>query len=135
MRRTVVDIEGLGHSQPIPLAVAMGNILVTGSVNGRDRESGALPPALGDEVDRAFDNLALVLERAGTSWAGLLKLDVLVRTAQVREHVNTAWLARFPSADDRPVRHVTTTELPADFNIQLLALALIPSDQPEKDER
>ena len=124
LRRRVIEIDGLGHRQPIPLAVELGGFVVTGSVNGVDRASGDLPDDIAEEVENAFDNLGTVLAEAGASYDSLLKLDVLLRTTSAREHINDSWIARFPDSDDRPVRHVTIAELPASFNIQLLAFAV-----------
>jgi 2-iminobutanoate/2-iminopropanoate deaminase len=117
--RRVVHVPGLGHgAQPIPLAVVLGGLLVTGGLNGRDPATGERPAALADEVAQLFRNIGAVLAAAGGGPEHLAKVTVLIRDASYRDAVNAEWVALFPDADDRPARQTFVQDLPADLRVQ-----------------
>lgn len=133
MARHVVEVEGLKHGgQPIPWAVRMGPLLVTGSISGADPATGAAPADAATEIAQAFDNVDATLEAAGATRDDIAKVSVYLRDLKDRETLNTEWVSRFPSAEDRPVRHTTAEPLPPKYRIKLEVLAFI-TDRPTDD--
>jgi 2-iminobutanoate/2-iminopropanoate deaminase len=124
MTRQLIHVDGLGHgNQPIPLAVRIGPLLVSGSISGRAPETGQLPDDVAQEIAQAFENLAAVLREGGLGLDDVAKVDVALRAREDRQLLNEVWVSTFPNEHDRPVRHVTTPELPSPLNIQLAVLA------------
>ena len=124
--RKVIEVHGLGHgTNPIPVGVVIAGMLYTGTVPGIDRETGKVPADRATEMELAFVNMEAVLEAAGASWASIARVDVLLRDKGDRPMVNDSWVKRFPDPQDRPVRHVTETALPYDYNIQIEVIAVV----------
>jgi len=132
LKRRVVEVPGLGHGgQPIPLAVALGGLLVTGGLSGRDPRDGTLPAALEDEVAQLFRNVGAVLDAAGTGPEAIAKITVLLRDGSYRDAVNREWVALFPDASDRPARQTFVQSLPGDLRVQADLLAVLENKDPE----
>ena len=51
--RRSIDVEGYRHTNPIPAASRVGNLLMSGVITGRDPTSGTLPPSLEEQARRA----------------------------------------------------------------------------------
>lgn len=124
MRRNVT-VPGLGHSQPIPLATIVGNVLVTGGIAGIDPANGEVPVDPAGEVRQAFANLEAVLEAADATPDDVAKITVFVVDRSIREHINPVWMRLFPDEESRPARHTLETALPAGYRIQIECLAVL----------
>ena len=122
-RRRTIDLEGIAHSAPIPMAAAIENLLATSAIFGADRRTGKVPESVEDEIACLFDNIRSILEQAGGSCDDILRMGVLLKETSLRQIVNTNWLAMFPDDSDRPARHITVVpDLPVRAQIELLAL-------------
>lgn len=123
-QREVIEIAGLGHpGQPIPLAVRIGSMLYSGSINGTDPQTGKIAADPTQQIKQAFKNLRTVLERAGGELSGVAKVDVRLSDRSLRDTVNSEWIAMFPNEYDRPVRHSTEATLGGSQVIQLELIA------------
>jgi 2-iminobutanoate/2-iminopropanoate deaminase len=124
--RQVIEVEGLGHgTMPIPLAVRIGGLVVTGALSGRDPATGQLPESLADETAQLFRNIRAVLKTGGTGTEAVAKMTFFVRERNARDAINAEWVAMFPEPSDRPVRHTLVQELPAVLRVQADVLAVI----------
>lgn len=125
-QREVIEVQGLDHgANPIPVGVAIGGMLFTGTVSGVDRSTGDVPADKEAEFSNAFENLGAVLSAGGSSWRAVAKIEVLLKDKGDRLLVNAEWLKKFPDEADRPVRHVSAVELPGALNIQLEVVAFL----------
>lgn len=104
-RRRVVRVPGLGHSNPIPLATSIGNLLVTGTIPGRDPSTGEYPRTVDAQCELMFSNIERVMNAAGGTTGDILKLTVWLKDISNKRSLNAEWLRMFPDADSRPARH------------------------------
>jgi enamine deaminase RidA (YjgF/YER057c/UK114 family) len=126
-RRRTIDLEGIAHNAPIPMAAVIENLLATSAIFGADRRTGQIPESAEDEIACLFDNIRALLDAAGGSCDDILRMGVLLRETSLRKIVNENWLAMFPDEADRPARHITVVaDLPVRAQIELLAV--LPSE-------
>lgn len=131
MRRKAIWVPGLDQDdQPAPVAVtvtgALGGLLVTGGITGRDPETGEIPKEAADEVTQAFANLRTVLDAAGCSPESVAKITIFTTDRSIRDHVTREWLAMFPDPESRPVCHTRVQQLTG-MRLQLDCLAVLSS--------
>src|SRR5690349_13149872 len=103
--RESFDVPPMVHSNPIPTASRVGNMLFTSVIAGRDPESGAVPDSAEAQAANAFAILGLILAKAGASTGDVAHVNVFLKNNADRPHVNTAWLKMFPDEHSRPARH------------------------------
>ncbi|HUG21204.1 RidA family protein [Piscinibacter sp.] len=123
-----VDVPGLAHNAPIPVAARVGPLLCSSAIAGKDPSTGQLPADSGIQVRLAFANMQRVLATAGASPADVAKLSVTLSDDSAREAVNAEWLALFPDPADRPARHVVVHALQHGLALQLEFIALIQKE-------
>jgi len=123
VRRRTIDLDGITHNAPIPMASVIENLLATSAIFGADRRTGQIPESAEEEIACLFENVTAVLNEAGGSCNDILRMGVLVKETSLRSIINEKWLAMFPNETDRPARHITVVpELPARAQIELLAV-------------
>jgi 2-iminobutanoate/2-iminopropanoate deaminase len=128
-RRRTIDLDGIVHKAPIPMASVIDNLLATSAIFGADRRTGEVPESAEEEVACLFENIKAVLEKAGGSCDDILRMDVLLKETSLRQLINVEWLAMFPGETDRPARHISVLpDLPVRAQIELLAV--LPSKSP-----
>lgn len=120
-----IDVPGLAHNAPIPVAARVGPLLCSSAIAGKDPSTGQLPADAGTQVRLAFANMQRMLATAGASLADVAKLSVTLSDNSAREAVNAEWLALFPDPADRPARHVVVHPLQHGMSLQLEFIALI----------
>lgn len=123
MKRQVITLEGIEHKHPIPLAVKIGPLVVSGNVSGIDRATKSYPDDVREQIRNAFDNVEAVLGEVGCGLESIAKLEVLLEDRDDRVHLDAEWLERFPDAADRPARHTDAKPLPGAMRVQLAITA------------
>ena len=123
-----IDVPGLVHNAPIPLAARVGNLVCSSGIAGKDPSTGALPADPAAQARLAFANLQAVLRAAGATLADVARLTVHVKDNAVREAINAEWLACFPDPADRPARHILVQDLQHGMALQLEFIALIQKE-------
>ena len=125
-KRRSIEIPGLQHENPIPVASQKGPILVTSGVFGKDPVTGAIPPDIETQCALMFSNLRLILEAAGGVPEDIIKMTVWVKDKALRPHVNKEWQAMFPDEHSRPARHsLLNSDLPGAALVQCEIMAVI----------
>ncbi|MDB6103205.1 MAG: RidA family protein [Gammaproteobacteria bacterium] len=125
IERRSIHVEGLGHGDlPIPAAARVGSLVATGGVRGVDRMTGKMPTDLSEQVRLMFENLLVILQAAGATRDGILKLTIWIRNNDARAAINREWLAMFPDEHSRPARHIMLYELGGGMLVQCEALAV-----------
>jgi len=124
-RREVLELPGLGHSNPIPYAVKIGSLVFTGGISGQDPATGNVPSEPEQQIALAFRNMQAVVEKAGGTTDNIAKVTVHLRDMSLRQQVNVEWLKMFPDEHDRPVRHTLPSDSPTNPGIQLEMIAVL----------
>ena len=129
-KRRSIEVAGLQHENPIPVASQIGPFLVSGGIFGKDPNTGTIPPGIEEQCALLFANIRLILAAAGGTPEDILKLTVWLKDKAHRLHVNKEWLAMFPDAHSRPARHsLLSPDLPGAALVQGELLAIFDKNQ------
>jgi len=133
--RRIIEVEGVAHAAPIPMACQIGNVLFTSAIMGKDPTTGEIPDDPDREIALVFQHLRVILDRAGMSPEDVGYVSILLADDAYRPIVNREWLSLFPDPESRPARHTSLTALPAGRTLQLIATAVsgengLPGDRP-----
>ncbi len=129
MRHRSIEIDGLRHKAPIPMAAAIGPLLCTSAIMGIDPTTDHEPADPAAQITLAFRNLEHVLHNAGFSAEDVVHLAVLLSSDDYRELVNEQWTRMFPVSEDRPARHTTLTAFKPGRVVQLEAICFKDSGE------
>ena len=66
--RTAIDIPPVMHSNPIPMASRVGNLLFSSGISGRDQATGKAAETIEEQCGWCFKNLARVLDLGGATY-------------------------------------------------------------------
>ena len=120
--RVAVELPELGHPQPIPVAVWVGDVLFSSPIGPR-RDDGTVPESLDEQLDVTFENLGRVLDAAGAARDGVGMVNVHLRDRAAREPLNRRWVAFFAD-EPRPARMVHESRLPDGVHVLLTVTAV-----------
>lgn len=112
--RNSIYTEAFSHSNPVPAACRMGNIVVTGIINGLDPARPGEPGDLEQQCALMFRRVGEVLAAAGANTGHVVKLNVWVPDVAdraARDVLNREWVRMFPDAASRPARQTTQAVL------------------------
>jgi 2-iminobutanoate/2-iminopropanoate deaminase len=123
--RQSVYSKGFSHKMPIPNACRLGNILVTGLVNGVDPETGKIPSGLDEQVVCLFKQIRLIVEAGGGATDDIVKITVWMADRGDRTALNREWLAMFPDPNSRPARQAMISPMEGGKLIQCDFMAVI----------
>lgn len=131
-KRRVIEVEGVEHAAPIPMACQIGDYLFTSAIMGKDPETGEVPDDPEQEVAFVFQHLVSILHRADMSSDDVGYVSVLLSDDSYRPLVNEHWTALFPDPSCRPARHTSLTVLPGGRTLQLIATAVRSTSRDEQ---
>lgn len=110
--RQSVNWPGFAHSNPIPNASKIGNLVMSSVIGPRDPTTGMIPGTLEAQVKNLFLQLAAAIQAAGGTPEDFLKIEFFAQDqAAGRAALNCEWETMFPDPASRPARH--TQPLPA----------------------
>jgi enamine deaminase RidA (YjgF/YER057c/UK114 family) len=124
-KRKSIYIEGFSHANPIPNASRIGNLIVTGVINGVDPATGKVAPTLEQQCAHMFTHVRRIVETGGGSTEDIIKMTVWMADASKREALNHEWLKMFPDKDSRPARHTRPRVGGGDVLIQCDFMAVV----------
>ncbi|AFT69639.1 Endoribonuclease L-PSP [Alloalcanivorax dieselolei B5] len=125
MSRQSVHSAGFQHSNPIPAASRIGDLIATGVINGTDPQTGELGADLETQCEYMFAHVRNIVEAAGGSTDDILKMTVWMQDRSQRDVLNAQWLNMFPDPRSRPARHAIQNPVASKFLIQCDVLAVI----------
>jgi enamine deaminase RidA (YjgF/YER057c/UK114 family) len=107
-QRQSVNFPGFSHSNPIPNASRIGNLMMTSVISGVDPGTRNLPADLDAQVANLFRHIRSAIETAGGSPENIIKINFYMKDpTNGRAALNVEWLKMFPDANARPARHTT----------------------------
>jgi len=124
MRQKSIEVKGLEHNAPIPMACRIGPILASSGIGGKDPATGKLPAEPDRQAFHCFDNLKRVLAAGGLDLGDVVKLTVFVVDESHRDAINKYWNECYPDPHRRPARHTLVAPLRGGQLMQLEALAV-----------
>ncbi len=110
-KRKSINLKGFSHTNPIPTACRLGNLLMSGSIFPRDAH-GKTPETLDEQCELMFRNVKEVMATAGGTTDDIIKVNVGMTDSSNREVLNKHWVALFPDPESRPARHTEKRDLP-----------------------
>jgi 2-iminobutanoate/2-iminopropanoate deaminase len=123
-RQQSIDVEGIAHGAPIPVASRVGNVIATSAISGRDQKTGKLAPDADGQARLAFENLKTILAKGGMGLGDVVKITCFVTDDNFREQLNKYWAECYPDAHKRPARHTIVLPLRGGVLLQIDALAV-----------
>jgi enamine deaminase RidA (YjgF/YER057c/UK114 family) len=124
-KRKSFHIKGMEHGAPIPNGVAIGNMVFSSAISGKDAKTGVLSPDPDEQAEAMFRNLRLFMETAGGSPGNIAHMKVYMKDEKLRDSVNKAWIKMFPDEHDRPARHALKAELRGEVLFQIEVIAVL----------
>ena len=129
MKRVSIHIPDFRHKNPIPNAARIGNLVMSGIINGVDPQTGEVAEGLEAQCRFLFAHMRSIVEAAGGTTDDILKITVWMRDRSRREALNREWLAMFPDEAGRPARHSLQAELEGRLEIQCDFVAVLPEKE------
>ncbi|WP_292863707.1 RidA family protein [Mesorhizobium sp.] len=103
----------------------IGNVLMSGVINGVDPATGAVASGLEEQCRHMFAHVRAIVEAAGGSPGDILKMTVWMGDKSHRDALNREWLRMFPDETSRPARHTFQSEMDGAIEIQCDITAII----------
>lgn len=122
-RRSVVNIPGVAHTNPIPMASRVGAYLFTSRVLPFDPADGKPGEGAARQAELAFANAATVLETAGMGWGDVVQGRAFVAEDGDRPLVARLWAERTAGAP-APVLHMTRYRVAPTLLVMLELIAV-----------
>jgi 2-iminobutanoate/2-iminopropanoate deaminase len=117
-KRQSIMWPGFAHSNPIPNACRIGNMVMSSVIGPRDPVTGTVPDSLEAQVTNLFLQLAAAIKAAGGTADDFLKIEFWAKDqAAGRAALNGEWEKMFPDPASRPARH--TQSLPSNSSAQI----------------
>jgi enamine deaminase RidA (YjgF/YER057c/UK114 family) len=129
-RRTSIYIDGFEHTNPIPTACRIGNLLMSGIVVGKDPATGRVAPGLDEQCALVFSHMRAIVEAGGGTTDDIVKVTVWLSDRSQRAAVNREWLEMFPDPADRPARQAMQADLTGGILMQCDFVAVIGEGEP-----
>lgn len=124
-RRSISAPDIPEHTNPIPAATVVGNVLFSSAIGGEDPATHELPDDKEAQIANVFATIRAIMREAGGSTGNIGKVSVYVSDRDDRKLINPHWLEMFPDENSRPVRHTTAKKLPAGRYIQVEIIAVL----------
>ncbi len=123
--RKAIYIEGFKHTNPIPNAARIGNIVASGAVMGRDSRTGLIAEGIEAQTALVFRHMRDIIEAAGGTLDDIIKVNIALRDSDNRDALNAEWIKTFPDEATRPARHTTPIVDNSPFLIHLDFMAVL----------
>ena len=105
-KRQSVNFPGFAHSNPIPNASRIGNLMMSSVISGVDPGTRNYPAELAGQVANIFAHIRQAIAAAGGTPDNIIKITFYVQDqAAGRAALNDEWVKMFPDPASRPARH------------------------------
>src|SRR5687768_5492742 len=124
-KRKNLHIKGMERGAPIPNGAAIGNMIFSSAISGKDAKTGVLSSDPDEQAEAMFRNLRLFMESAGGTPDNIAYMKVYLKEEKLRDSVNKAWIKMFPDDHDPPARHALKVELRGEVLFQIEVIAVL----------
>jgi len=105
-KRKSIEIPGFSHSNPIPGASRIGDLVMSSVISGRDPDGTSMPADLVGQIVNVFRHIDAAVRAAGGTPDDILRITFYVQDpATGRAALNDEWVRMFPDPSARPARH------------------------------
>lgn len=122
-KRQSIYSDAFSHGNPIPAACRVGDLLMTGIINGVVK--GEPPGDLRAQCQLMFERVRAIMRDAGGGTDNIVKVNVAFTDVTRREDITDLWVELFPDPGNRPVRHSVQAELDRGKLIQCDIIAVM----------
>jgi 2-iminobutanoate/2-iminopropanoate deaminase len=123
--RRMVEIPGLWHRDPLPMAAQSGPYLFSSVISPQLPGSGLLAPGGAKaQLACAFENVRILLNEAGGSVDDINHMWVFLKDFTYQPAMLEEYLRMFPEFGQRPARKTVPYDLPGDTQIQIQLTAM-----------
>ncbi len=127
--RQSIYVKGFQHVNPIPNACRIGNVIVSGLINGVDPATGKVPPTIEEQSGFLFAHVRNIVEAGGGTVGDIIKMTVWLKDRSQREALNREWIKMFPDEKTRPARHAMSGTTDGAILIQCDFMAVLDSEK------
>ena len=124
MRRRAIYIQEFSHTNPIPNAARIDQIVASGLIRGVDPVTHKFPASLAEQCAFMFANIRHTVEAAGASIDDIIKVTFWM-SPLVRGPINDEWTKMFPDAATRPARQIMEVPMEPGVLVQCDFLAIV----------
>ena len=104
--RRSIEIDGLSHLAPIPVATRIGPLVASSVISSFDPGTRDVPDTTAAQVANIFVHVGKILAAAGAAWDDVAKMEFWVPGNDVRAEIDSHWVTHFPDETSRPARHI-----------------------------
>lgn len=124
--RTVLEIPGISHHDPIPMGAVTAGVFTSSGVDGRDPATNREPRGVAAQAEQTLANLLQLLAQAGGRPDQLHHVTALLGEHSYLDAFAGAWRAAFPDPAAAPALQCMTLGLPArDMLVQVVARGVL----------
>jgi enamine deaminase RidA (YjgF/YER057c/UK114 family) len=117
--RTPIEIAGLSHKDPLPMGARLGPMVFSSVIAPEDPANGKLAAGALPQIDRAFENMKLLMQAAGGTDAEINHVWVFMKDFAFQPAMVERWVKDYPKFGDRPARKTLPYDLAGDTQIQV----------------
>jgi len=117
--RVPLEIPGLSHKDPLPMGAKLGATVFSSVIAPENPADGKLIEGALPQIDRAFENMKLLMKAAGGSDAGINHVWVFMKDFAFQHAMVERWVKDFPNFGDRPARKTLPYDLAGNTQIQV----------------
>ena len=104
-RRRLLAVDGVAHTNPIPLGVAIGDYLFSSRILPNDPATGTVGPDAPSQADLVFGNASKLLAAGGFAWRDVVQGRAFIAEDAYRPLVETQWKKNLGAAAERARLH------------------------------
>jgi 2-iminobutanoate/2-iminopropanoate deaminase len=125
-RRTLLHIPNVAHTNPIPMAVRIGNYVFSSRVLPYDSQTGQPPEDVERQADCLFQNIRTLLDVAGASPDDITQARLFLSDLDTFPIAQRYWQAVVGGPKTPPL-HITHYTLAPSLKVMLEFVAVAPS--------
>lgn len=101
--RRSINIRGVAHTNPIPMACAIGDYLFSSRILPIDAATGRASDSMELQWNHVLANTSAVLDGAGMVWSDITQGRLFIQDPALTPIIHKAWSVRFPEKSEPPL--------------------------------